>query len=273
MRSPPAPAMGKFPHSPPSNAIPANGDKGEGSSNTTGHLSPPITVISPPTSPDPAHPTHPHNHYLQHHVNTPASRDAYTHGLDLPWVTRDLSHSSSTLLTGSPANLTRGVSELNLSAHPSRHGHATRHQYRTACFVHSLLQNDRARSPSRQGSSEDLTRGSQPDVFNKGPERRDRWNRGMTKKELSDIALGVRELSKRLGIKNCDPLFRRMVVMVGGARMKLRVRAIIVITKKHDLELVGMTREVTDFLLEYSVGKRDPFTMYSFQYNLKDNTF
>ena len=34
----------------------------------------------------------------------------------------------------------------------------------------------------------------------KGPERRDRWNRGMTKKELSDMALGVRELSKRLGI-------------------------------------------------------------------------
>ena len=39
------------------------------------------------------------------------------------------------------------------------------------------------------------------DVINKGPERRDRWNRGMTKKELSDMALGVRELSKRLGIK------------------------------------------------------------------------
>jgi hypothetical protein len=38
------------------------------------------------------------------------------------------------------------------------------------------------------------------EVINKGPERRDRWNRGMTKKELSDMALGVRELSKRLGM-------------------------------------------------------------------------
>ena len=37
------------------------------------------------------------------------------------------------------------------------------------------------------------------EVINKGPERRDRWNRGMTKKELSDMALGVRELSRRLG--------------------------------------------------------------------------
>jgi hypothetical protein len=37
------------------------------------------------------------------------------------------------------------------------------------------------------------------EVIGKGAERRDRWNRGMTKKELSDMALGVRELSKRLG--------------------------------------------------------------------------
>ena len=49
----------------------------------------------------------------------------------------------------------------------------------------------------RTGSSDDLTGGS---MLDKGPERRDRWNRGMTKKELSDMALGVRELSKRLGI-------------------------------------------------------------------------
>lgn len=55
------------------------------------------------------------------------------------------------------------------------------------------------RSLSRTGSSDDLTRGSMLEVINKGPERRDRWNRGMTKKELSDMALGVRELSKRLG--------------------------------------------------------------------------
>ena len=38
------------------------------------------------------------------------------------------------------------------------------------------------------------------EILSRGPERRDRWNRGMTKKELSDMALGVRELSKRLGI-------------------------------------------------------------------------
>ena len=96
------------------------------------------------------------------------------------------------------------------------------------------------------------------EVINKGPERRNRWNRGMTKKELSDMALGVRELSKRLGLFN----FNVRTLMIGGARMKLRVKTIIVITKKNDHALVGMTREVTDFLLQHSAEKKDPYTMY-----------
>ena len=128
--------------------------------------------------------------------------------IDFPWVSRDLNHSSSSqnlLFTPSPHlhALTHRASELNLSAHPSRHVHARKSHARTACFVHSLLQNGRSRSPSRQASSEDLARaavGSFVDNISKGPERRDRWNRGMTKKELSDMALGVRELSKRLGM-------------------------------------------------------------------------
>jgi hypothetical protein len=130
------------------------------------------------------------------------SHDAHVDGLDLPWVTRDLNHSASSAALTTPSSPTRGlshrVSELNLSAHPSRHAQARKNQSRTACFVHSLLQNNRARSPSRSGSTDDL-RGSMVEVM-KGPERRDRWNRGMTKKELSDMALGVRELSKRLGM-------------------------------------------------------------------------
>jgi len=125
--------------------------------------------------------------------------DTHTHGLDLPWVTRDISSAAQTA-PSSPHALPQRVSELNLSAHPSRHPHSRKNQSRTACFVHSLLQNGRARSPGRSGSTDDLTRGSVLEVINKGPERRDRWNRGMTKKELSDMALGVRELSKRLGM-------------------------------------------------------------------------
>jgi hypothetical protein len=109
------------------------------------------------------------------------------------------------------------------------------------------------------------------EVISKGPERRDRWNRGMTKKELSDMALGVRELSKRLGTYSPSVelgVSARGVVewllIVGGAKMKLKVKTIIVITKKNDHMLVGMTRQVTDFLLYHSAGKKDPYTMSSF---------
>jgi hypothetical protein len=133
-------------------------------------------------------------------------KDTYTHGLDLPWVTRESKQSPTVTLTvpSSPSfhGLSHRVSELNLSAHPSRSSHSRKSQSRTACFIHSLLAQPsgaKGRSLSRTGSSDDLTRGSTHEVINKGPERRDRWNRGMTKKELSDMALGVRELSKRLG--------------------------------------------------------------------------
>jgi hypothetical protein len=151
-------------------------------------------VDSSPTSPPPPSTTiHPIN-------------DTHTHSLDLPWVTRDLNQSSAVALTppSSPSHhsLSRRVSDINLSAHPSRHAHSRKNQARTACFVHSLLSTQsghKGRSLSRTGSSDDLTRGSRVEALNKGPERRDRWNRGMTKKELSDMALGVRELSKRLG--------------------------------------------------------------------------
>jgi hypothetical protein len=43
--------------------------------------------------------------------------------------------------------------------------------------------------------------------------------------------------------------------------MKLRVKTIIIITKKNDHTLVGMTRQVTDFLLHHSNEKKDPYTM------------
>jgi NAD+ kinase len=44
--------------------------------------------------------------------------------------------------------------------------------------------------------------------------------------------------------------------------MKLRVKTVIVITKKHDHALVGMTRQVAEWLLNHSSGKKEPYTVY-----------
>lgn len=219
-------------------------------------------MASPPPPAGPSSSTS-HDATSQQHSNfNRLTHDTHTHGLDLPWVTRNVEHSSSSANLTAPSSpvhaLAHRVSELNLSAHPSRHPNSRKNQSRTACFVHSLLQNGRGRSPSRAGSSDELTRGSMLEVISKGPERRDRWNRGMTKKELSDMALGVRELSKRLGTVHKYG----MNLILGGARMKLKVKTVIVITKKHDHALVGMTRQVADWLLRHSSGKKEPYTVY-----------
>jgi hypothetical protein len=44
--------------------------------------------------------------------------------------------------------------------------------------------------------------------------------------------------------------------------MKLRVKTIIVITKKNDSALIALTKEVTQFLLQHSGTKKECYTMY-----------
>ena len=58
-------------------------------------------------------------------------------------------------------------------------------------------------------------------------------SRLLTKRQLSEMAWGVRELSKRLG----------------SIRLKLKVKTVFLLTKAHDETLIGYTREVADWLL------------------------
>lgn len=58
-------------------------------------------------------------------------------------------------------------------------------------------------------------------------------SRLLTKKQLSDMAWGVRELSKRLG----------------SVRLKLRVKTVFLLTKVHDQDLIATTRELARWLL------------------------
>jgi NAD+ kinase len=58
-------------------------------------------------------------------------------------------------------------------------------------------------------------------------------SRLLTKKQLSDMAWGVRELSKRLG----------------SIKLKLKVRTVFLLTKAHDETLIGNTRDVARWLL------------------------
>ncbi|KAH7342796.1 ATP-NAD kinase-like domain-containing protein [Rhexocercosporidium sp. MPI-PUGE-AT-0058] len=77
-------------------------------------------------------------------------------------------------------------------------------------------------------------------------------SRLLTKKQLSDMAWGVRELSKRLG----------------SIRLKLKVRTVFLLTKAHDETLIGNTREVVKWLL--SPEREVKYTVWV-EDNLRDN--
>jgi NAD+ kinase len=69
-------------------------------------------------------------------------------------------------------------------------------------------------------------------------------SRLLTKKQLSEMAWGVRELSRRLG----------------SMRLKFRVRTIFLLTKIYDPELIGKTRELCRWLLDKERDVR--YTVY-----------
>lgn len=77
-------------------------------------------------------------------------------------------------------------------------------------------------------------------------------SRLLTKKQLSDMAWGVRELSKRLG----------------SVRLNLKVKNVFLLTKAHDETLIGNTREVAKWLLSPDRDVR--YTVYV-EDNLKEN--
>ena len=66
----------------------------------------------------------------------------------------------------------------------------------------------------------------------------------LTKRQLADMAYGVRELSKRLG----------------NVRLRLKVKTVFLLTKAHDESLIGFTRDMVDWLL--SKERNTPYIVY-----------
>ena len=115
----------------------------------------------------------------------------------------------------------------------------------TACFVHQLL--ERERQIKKSGDSTVLK-----DTLDDRKQDKDHAGNGttthsrlLTKKQLSDMAWGVRELSKELG----------------SIRLKLKVQTVFLLTKAHDEELIGFTRRVAEWLL--STERPTRYTVYA----------
>ena len=85
-----------------------------------------------------------------------------------------------------------------------------------------------------------------------GDEAHVMYSRLLTKKQLSDMAWGVRELSKRLG----------------NIKLKLKVKTVFLLTKAHDESLIENTREIARWLLS---PERDVRYTVWVEDNLKNN--
>ena len=106
----------------------------------------------------------------------------------------------------------------------------------TACIVHSLLEKHdglpvKDHSQSHEGLAQERRVDKDPSSTRA---EQTQHSRLLTKKELSDMAFGIRELSKRLS----------------QIRLKLHVKNIFILGKAHDEALIKNSREVTDWLLQ-----------------------
>lgn len=103
------------------------------------------------------------------------------------------------------------------------------HLPRTSCFVHQLLEEQRNApqvAPSSFLHSQRLDKG-----MTDGED--ETHSRLLTKRQLSDMASGVRDFAKTLR----------------NLRLKLRVKAVFLLVKAHDETLIGFSRELVDWLL------------------------
>ncbi|KAL1302918.1 hypothetical protein AAFC00_003240 [Neodothiora populina] len=110
----------------------------------------------------------------------------------------------------------------------------------TSCFVHALLeekQGSGTATPNHQGLMQERPTDKASDTSSNREAQTQ--SRLLTKKQLSDMAYGIRELSKRLG----------------HVRLRLKVKNVFLLTKVHDVHLVAITREITEWLLEQHGGQ------------------
>lgn len=122
----------------------------------------------------------------------------------------------------------------------------------TACIVHSLLEKHEGLPVQDHSQSyEGLAQERRVDKDASASHVQEaQHSRLLTKKQLSDMAFGIRELSKKLS----------------QIRLKLHVKNIFILGKAHDESLIKHSREVTDWLLTKDSG----YTVYAMSLRFTD---
>jgi NAD+ kinase len=123
------------------------------------------------------------------------------------------------------------------------------------CVIHQLLQS-KMQAGGGNMIPEDMYKA--PDGEKSGTQTPDggqeTQSRLLTKKQLSDMAYGIREMSKKLG----------------RIRLLLDVRNVFLLTKKHDQTLIKKTRDVTEWLLQQKNAEGKQYIVWV-ENTMKDN--
>lgn len=147
-------------------------------------------------------------------------------------------------------NAKRRKSSLVSSEHPDLVKQAAKKRQSTSCFVHQLLESQNKSPKSHPAPTHHEDRN-----LDKAGDTRDQavHSRLLTKRQLSEMAIGVRELSKKLG----------------SIRLRLKVKTIFLLTKAHDSDLIILTRNMAEWLLS-SKERGTEYTVYV-ENTLKEN--
>lgn len=141
-------------------------------------------------------------------------------------------------VSGAPRKRRESRAQIDLASLPDGKAMGQSDQQR---WAHEMTRTESDVNLSRHGSQ----------FLPQGPHE-ELHSRMLTKRQLSDMAWGVRELSRRLS----------------SMRIKFRVKSILILTKIYDLELIPKTRELAKWLLEE--GRHVRYTVYV-QDKLKDS--
>ncbi|KAL6721813.1 hypothetical protein ACLMJK_000918 [Lecanora helva] len=142
-------------------------------------------------------------------------------------------------------NAHRRRSSLVTTNNPNLAKKSAERRQNTACFVHSLLEKQRKSRRPRDRNLQHVNEDTKADKgLGDNYDAAATHSRLLTKRQLSEMALGVRELSKKLG----------------SVRLKLKVKTVFLLTKAHDEGLIGYTREVVEWLL--SKDRAVPYIVY-----------
>jgi len=139
----------------------------------------------------------------------------------------------------------------------NKYGRPAVQRQATSCFVHALIEKQRSEghwTPSDEAVKQGRKADKGTETPSSHPADPHTQSRLLTKKQLSDMAFGIRDLSKKLG----------------HIRLNLKVKNVFLLTKAHDETLIGYTRDITAWLLDNKNNEGIPYTVWA-EKTLKDS--